>query len=174
MKDDTKKPKAATKPRKARTVVAKKDKAVKNVIIPTAKGNVSVINKNKDLLIAQIIELRAKQGYTKGNLVKYVMHEWKVGDRQARVIVKEASVQMGEVYNQLYTDSLADSVNFMEEMKQEAMREGDLKMVLDIQKELNKINQLYVIKQEISMRVEQPLFSQWVDAEVLNEDDDEV
>ena len=161
---------------KPRVTAVKQTKSVTEVTIPTKKGAVTVINKNKDVLYDKVIELRAKQGYTKRNLVKFVMQEWQCGNRQARVLVREASELMGEVYNDLYKDSLADSITFMEEMKQQSVDVGDIKMALEIQKELNKVNQLYVIKQEISMRIEQPLFSDYTEIEEIKkiENGDEV
>ena len=60
------------------------------------------------------------------------------------------NVKVGEIYNNIYDDSLRDSIAFMENLRSKALLDGNGKLALEIQKELNKINQLHIQKLDIT------------------------
>lgn len=108
---------------------------------------------------AELAELRYKEGWTRQNLVNWLMDKYKIGLTAAYDYVKEMMAQSAETYNKLNEDALADSINFLDELKKTALKDGDKKLVLEISKELNKLQQLHIQKMEIEMKVEQPLFA---------------
>lgn len=97
-------------------------------------------------VIEEIVELRVKKGYSSTTLVKYLKETYDLESARAYTLIKQARIKMGEIYNEVNTDALKDSILFMENMKEGALGSGDKKLALDIQKELNKVNQLYVEK----------------------------
>jgi hypothetical protein len=100
-------------------------------------------------VIEEIIQLRLKNGYSSTSLVNYLKETYDINQARAYELIKEARVVMGEVYNEINTDPIKDSILVMENMLQKALGEGEMKIALDIQKELNKVNQLYVERTEI-------------------------
>lgn len=123
------------------------------------KQNNKPVKISKEQLYTELINLRVKKGYSKTALIDYVQNRMGVGRSMAYNYVKGSSEALGEAYNKVYTDTLADSVVFLDALKQKAFEEDNLKMALDIQRELNKVNQLYIQKQEITLKAEQPLFT---------------
>ena len=105
------------------------------------------VERNK--AIEKIIELRTKEGYSMNSLVNYVKDEWGLEQSRAYELIREAKITMGEIYNELNGDAIKDSILFLENMRQTALKDGDKRLALDIAKELNKVNQLYVQKLEI-------------------------
>lgn len=115
---------------------------------------------DKNKLLSKLAELRLSQGYSKRSLVEYVMANYPVGERMAYKIVKESDVKLGEAYNEMVGDAFIDAIMVLENMREAAFQTGQLKIALDVQKELNRVNQLYVEKQQITIAAEQPLFKE--------------
>jgi hypothetical protein len=103
------------------------------------------------LVIEEIIELRTKMGYSTTSLVKHLNDKYGIKTSRAYKLIKEARILLGEVYRKVNEDNIADAIMFMENQKQKAISDGNYKLALDIQKELNKINQLYMEKTEINL-----------------------
>jgi hypothetical protein len=122
--------------------------------------NLPNIKKDKEQLLSELADLRVRQGYSKRSLVEYVMANYPVKERMAYKIVKESAERLGEAYNNMVGDAFSDAIMVLENMRQEAIQSGQMKIALDIQKELNRVNQLYVEKQEITIAAEQPLFKE--------------
>tara|TARA_R110000851_G_scaffold74070_3_gene163516 strand:- start:3658 stop:4146 length:489 start_codon:yes stop_codon:yes gene_type:complete len=139
-------------------------KVTKKVSLETENGALEVLVKDKTKLIANIVTLKTRNGYSRQNLVKYVMQEWDVKVSRAYILVREAIKEIEEIQKEVVVDAYFDSIATLEDMKQAAMlgKDGipDFRLALDIQKEINKVSQLYVIKTEVSLRVEQPLFGE--------------
>ena len=105
---------------------------------------------NKDKVISDIIELRVKKGFSSVSIVKYLIENHSIKKSQAYNYIKMAREQMGEIYNEINKDALKDSILIMENMLEKAMGAGENKLALDIIKELNKVNQLYIEKVDIT------------------------
>ena len=123
-------------------------------------SDLPIIKRDKEKLLSELAELKIKQSYSRSSLVKYTMENYPVGERQAYNIVKEMNKKLGDVFNEMVGDAFTDSMLFLENLRQEAIKRGDIKLSLDIQKEINKINQLYVDKKEVTIKGEQPLFKE--------------
>lgn len=115
------------------------------------KGNKKTgLRANRDIIIAEVIEMRIKRGYSSNNIVAYLMETHNIKKSQAYNYIKYARQEMGEIYNQINKEALKDSILLMENMLQKALGTGENKLALDILKELNKVNQLYVEKVDIT------------------------
>ncbi len=102
-------------------------------------------------VISELIELRYKKGYSGPSLVDYLREKYDIQQSRAYELIKEAQVQAGETYNQVNTDAIKQSILFMENLRQDALKQGNSKLALEVQKELNKVNQLYLERQEIKI-----------------------
>ena len=91
------------------------------------------------------------------------MKEWNVGVSRAYTLVKDAIKEIEDIQKEVLVDAYSDAITSLENIRQAAMSsldgEPDYKLVLDTQKEINKVSGLYVVKTEVSLFVEQPLFS---------------
>lgn len=103
-------------------------------------------------VIEEIIQLRCKHGYSSTSLINYLKDEYDIQHSRAYQLIKEARIKMGEVYEQINTDALKDSILFLENLRESALKTGDKKLALEIMKELNKVNQLYVQRLEIDAK----------------------
>mgnify|MGYP003451565108 CR=1 FL=1 len=99
---------------------------------------------DKDKVLRQLADLRYKKGWSRQALVDMLKDKYKIGDTRAYELIKEMMVQCADSYNKLNQNALADSVSFMEEMRQKALSQDNEKLALEWSKELNKVNQLYV------------------------------
>ena len=113
---------------------------------------------NLEAVYNEIADLRLKQGLTKRTIVAHLVKKYKISEVYGYKLVRKTSDKLSTIYNEMYEKPLIDALLFTESLKEQAMAEGDLKMTLEIQKELNKLNQLYVEKQMITIKPEQPLF----------------
>ena len=102
------------------------------------------VDKNK--VIQEIINLRTKKGFSSTGLVEYLKETYDLQPARCYEFIKEAREEMGEVYAKINEKSLEDAILLLESMRQKALGEGNDKLALEIQKELNKINQLYIQK----------------------------
>ena len=100
-------------------------------------------------VIEEIITLRTKMGYSSPSLVSYLKETYDINTTRAYELIKEARIKLGEIYNEVNGDVLMESIIYMENQRQKALGEGNGKLALEIQKELNKINQLYIERTEI-------------------------
>jgi hypothetical protein len=107
---------------------------------------------SKEKIIEELIQLRVKNGYSSTSLVTYLKVKHGYEQSRAYDLIREARELMGEIYNQVNVDALKDSILFMENLKERLLGLGDTKGVMEIQKELNKVNQLYVQKLEIEAK----------------------
>lgn len=107
-------------------------------------------NLKKDVIINEVVELRIKRGFSSVSIVEYLEDKWGIKKSQAYNYIKAARLKMGEIFKQVNYEPLKDSVMLMENMLQKAIGSGDNKLALDILKEMNKVNQLYVEKLDVT------------------------
>lgn len=150
---------ATTKLNKAVTAPKKRKSSVSttNVTLPNTK----------DIFAVEVIDLIVTKGYSTSKVIEHIKKEQQVGERQAYKILKYAKEQLAEVYSEIKGNALFESLLFLETLKSQAFEDGDIKTTLEVQKELNKLNQLHTIKTEITVKTEQPLFSE-TDLDVID------
>ena len=107
---------------------------------------------DKDKIIVELTELRYKKGWSRASLVSYLKSQYGLKDSRAYELVREMMDITAKLHNKLNEDALADSLLFMEEMKQKAVGMGNTKEALEWSKEIHKVSQLYVQKLEIEAK----------------------
>lgn len=102
------------------------------------------------LVIEEIVDLRINKGYSSTSLVKHLKEKYDINQTRAYELIKEAREKMGEIYAKVNENALEESIILLEQMRQREIGQGNNKLALEIQKELNKINQLYIQKLDIT------------------------
>jgi ribosomal protein S7 len=101
----------------------------------------------KNLKTTEIIEDIVVQRYTNMmstlNLVAYIKKEYGFKQSRAYELVREARMEVAEYHRKTNENVLEDAINKMETMFQDAIEANNNKLAIDIQKELNKVQQLY-------------------------------
>jgi hypothetical protein len=111
------------------------------------------------IVIKELADLRYKKGYSRKSLIEYLQSEYKLEISRCYALISDMFSQTAEAYAKTNIDALSNSVAFLEELQQSALKENNKKLALEISKELNKLQQLHIQKMEIEMKVEQPLFA---------------
>jgi len=107
---------------------------------------------SKDEAIKKIIDMKYKKCMTTMSIIQYFKDEYDINVARVYVLLREVRRQVGEMYNKTNDKVLEDTITLLESMREDAFKSGNKKLVLEIQKELNKINQLYIEK--INMTVD--------------------
>jgi hypothetical protein len=105
---------------------------------------------DKDTAIQMIIDLRYKQGYSSPELVRYLMDTYKINISRSYELINEAKEKLGEMYSLINNKSLEEAIIILENMRQDAIKSKNGKLALEVQKELNKVNQLHIKKLDIT------------------------
>lgn len=119
------------------------------------KGNEKIIEE----IIDEVIKLRVQKGYSNGSLIEHIKNKYKVKKTKAYELLKIARQRVGEYHYKVNENVMEDSLEFLERMRQTSIERGDMKLALEVQKELNKLNQLHIQKIELDSKVEMPLFN---------------
>lgn len=105
---------------------------------------------NINEVIEEIIDLRVKKGYSSTSIVKYLKYTYDINQSRAYELIREARELLGEIYLKVNETALEESIMLLENMREQEIRNTNNKLALEIQKELNKINQLYIKKIDIT------------------------
>ncbi len=112
-----------------------------------------------DIVIRELSELRYKKGFSRKNMLAYLKENYDVNWSRGYELISMMMKKTAEAYHKTNQDALADSISFLDDLKQDALKNGDRKLALEITKEINKVSQLYVEKIQAEIKMEQPLFS---------------
>lgn len=107
---------------------------------------------DKNKVIEEIVELRCKRGFSSTSLVNYLKETYDINPSRAYELIRKARELMGQIYNEMNWNALQDAILFLENLKEKLLGSGDTKGALEVQKELNKVNQLYIQKIEIESK----------------------
>lgn len=107
---------------------------------------------DKKIVIEELIHLRYKKAYSNQMMVKHLMDKWNYGIARSYELVREMKAKIGETYNEVNKNVLEDTVEFLEQMKAECVKSGNLKLALEWQKEIDKVQQLHIQKLEIDAK----------------------
>ena len=91
-------------------------------------------------LIKKVVEFYS-EGKSQHEIIKWLMTEGGIEIAWCYVILREAKPLVVETLKDIAKSRLEITINELEKMKEEA--KGDKKLILDIQKEINKISGLY-------------------------------
>lgn len=112
----------------------------------------------KEQIKAELLELRVKQGFSTTTIIKHLEEKYDMAEATAYKYLKEVKQEMTKHYDEIKHDALADSIYYLENLLEKAMMNEQHKTALEIQKELNKVNQLYIEQKQIEIKTEKPLF----------------
>lgn len=107
---------------------------------------------DKDLVIRELSDLRFKEGYSRKSLIEYLQDKYNLKITRCYELIQEMYQKTADAYNKTNVDALSNSVSFLEQLQQSALEEGDKKLALDIQKEIDKVQQLHIQKLEIEAK----------------------
>ena len=97
-----------------------------------------------DQIIRELSKLRYKQGLSKTSLVNYLKDEYGLKNSRAYELVRDMMAATAKAYHEMNQDALSDSIEYLEELKEKALKQGDIKLSLEISKEIHKVSKLYV------------------------------
>lgn len=104
-----------------------------------------------DKVLDEIIELKYVKGYTTRSILKHLNENYDLQQSRSYELIRDALDKAAEIYGEENRNAIRDSILFMEEQIQKLIKSGDNKTALAYQRELNKVNQLYVERQEIKI-----------------------
>lgn len=122
-----------------------------------------------DKAIADLGELKFKKGYGNVSLVKYLNDVYGIGVTRSYELINEMNTKVGEIYKEIYTDQLKDSIFFLEKLREDAIADDNKKLALEIQKELNKINSLGTQKVDVTTNGESINQIVWVETKTYDD-----
>lgn len=108
-------------------------------------------------VLKEIAKLHFKKGMGIYSIVGYLTKKYGVSDKWAYALIKEMRIKVGEAMQETNENIIEDTVTIIEELRELALKNGDVKTALKAQEEINKILQLYQQNIKISLESEQPL-----------------
>lgn len=112
----------------------------------------------KEQIKAELLLLRVKEGFSTTSIIEHLNEKYDMEDTTAYKYLREVKQEMTQHYEQIKHDALADSIYYLENLLEKAMINENYKTALEVQKELNKVNQLYIEQKQIEIKTEKPLF----------------
>lgn len=114
---------------------------------------------DRQKVLKEIAKLHFKKGMGIYSLVGYLKDKYGVGNPWAYTLIKEMRVQVGDAMKETNENILEDTVTIIEEMREKALKNNDIKTALKAQEEINKILQLHQQNIKINLESEQPLLT---------------
>lgn len=90
-------------------------------------------------IIEQIIELRYKKSYSTMSIIKYLMNEYDLSEGYSYRLLKQARKEVGDLYKKVDENIIQDALESLESMRERANKNGDYKLELDVQKEIDRV-----------------------------------
>lgn len=115
---------------------------------------------DKDLVINELADLRYSKGFTNRSMLNYLKEEYGLKESRSYDLIREMYEMMAEIHEKVYSDPLKDSLDSLYKMKQDAIKEEDRRLALEIQKEINKLHALY--KERIELETKSPIEIKYV------------
>ena len=78
------------------------------------------------------------------------MQKYGLSKQRCYTLIKQARIKAGELYNNTVENVFEDAIIKLENMLENAKSKNDGKLMLDIQKELNKVHQLYLERVDVT------------------------
>lgn len=107
----------------------------------------------KEDIVQELITLRVKHSMSVHNMMEYVKKTYGFEQSYSYELVRDARKKIAETYKEWNVNALEEAISDLEEQKENALKEDDKKLALDITKEINKIKGLYVEKIETTQRI---------------------
>lgn len=105
---------------------------------------------NKEQILKELADLRYTRGWSRQMIVNHLKEEYGLELSRAYEYIREMMAEVGRAYDNTNPNALEDAIEYMEKMKTTAHGQGNHKLALEWQKELNKVQQLYIQKIDIT------------------------
>ena len=100
---------------------------------------------------AEILE-KVRKGKSKNKILEWLKEAYDLSDRQAGKLLRDALKDLQEAVSDIdISDIKAEYIERIEQIYETAIEKNDIKSALKAQDMLNKMNQLYIEKQEIDV-----------------------
>lgn len=103
-----------------------------------------------DETIKEIIKMRFEEFKSVSSIAEVLMEKYGLSKQRCYTLIKQARIKAGELYNNTVENVFEDAIIKLENMLENAKNKNDGKLMLDIQKELNKVHQLYLERVDIT------------------------
>lgn len=101
----------------------------------------------------EILE-KVRKGKSKNKIIQETKDAYDLSDRQAGKLLRDALKDLQEATSEIdINDIKAEYIERIEQLFETAVSKNDMKSALKAQDMLNKMNQLYVEKQEVDVNV---------------------
>lgn len=99
----------------------------------------------------EILE-KVRKGKSKNKILEWLKEAYDLSDRQAGKLLRDALKDLQEAVSDIdISDIKAEYIERIEQIYETAIEKNDIKSALKAQDMLNKMNQLYIEKQEIDV-----------------------
>jgi len=124
---------------------------------------------DRGFLVPKIAMMRIK-GKSTHSIIEFLMEQVKVSRATAYEILKDAQKMITEMYADELDASFKEAISRLEEIYEN----GEGKLKLEVQKEINKLKGLYAAeKVEVNHKIEMPLFPKEEDEKDDEQSEDE-
>jgi len=108
------------------------------------------IDKDIESIFEDIINKIYKEAKSTQTVVNYLKKTHGLQNSRAYEIVREAKLYFADWINETKADTLNECIQILEMAREKALEADDLKEVRECTKEIAKLQQLYIEKQEIN------------------------
>ncbi len=99
----------------------------------------------------EILE-RVRKGKSKNKILEWLKEAYDLSDRQAGKLLRDALKDLQEAVSDIdISDIKAEYIERIEQIYETSIEKNDIKSALKAQDMLNKMNQLYIEKQEVTV-----------------------
>lgn len=99
----------------------------------------------------EILE-KVRKGKSKNKILEWLKEAYDLSDRQAGKLLRDALKDLQEAVSDIdISDIKAEYIERIEQLYETAIEKNDIKSALKAQDMLNKMNQLYIEKQEVTV-----------------------
>lgn len=99
----------------------------------------------------EILE-KVRKGKSKNKILEWLKEAYDLSDRQAGKLLRDALKDLQEAVSDIdISDIKAEYIERIEQLYETSIEKNDIKSALKAQDMLNKMNQLYVEKQEVTV-----------------------
>jgi hypothetical protein len=105
---------------------------------------------NKPQALQDIIYRRYTLGQSMYTISMWLVDQYDISRTRSYELIREAKEEVGTAHSELDQNVLEDAVEILEGMREKALTQGNDKLALSVQQEINKLHQLYIQKLDIT------------------------
>lgn len=116
------------------------------------------LTKTEDI-VNELVKMKIEKGCSTKTLLEHCYTTYDFKETHSYNLIKAARKKIQEIWDKNAEAHLEEAKGQLEEMLEHALKFGDRRMALQIRQELNKLMGLYTEKIDMTITMEQPLFS---------------